>query len=409
MKQQWLVTVVLLIALGLLGTWIARNTYWDEVTMPRMLRGEASRNPFYGVQRLAEALGADTEWRHSLGEMPNTRSILMLTHWHWDLIEARQRDIERWVESGGRLLLDGNLSSGADALHAWSGLRIDYTWRSNSQDREDTQVPPIPYGRTEACRELDLATGHSQSRPERVRYEVCGLSFMGRITAQSQPAWAIEDDEGMQAVRVGVGRGSVTLVNGAPFGTRKVLEAENGALFVDAILLRRGDHIVFVSEADHPSLLELIWIYGAPAVLIALAFVALALWRNSVRFGPLEASPERSRRSLAEQIRGTGQFILRVDGGRALHDAMVRALHEAARLRIPSYETLQHDERLTELARVSGFGHATLADAIHCAGRPTRHALKHALAVLDTARAKVLAYDAARAPHERAVAHADSS
>ena len=72
----------------------------------------------------------------------------------------------------------------------------------------------------------------------------------------------------------------------------------------------------FLSEEEHSSILALMWYLGWPVVLLALALIALALWRNSVRFGPLVAVPEQARRSLAEQIRGTGLFVIRFGGGR---------------------------------------------------------------------------------------------
>ena len=128
------------------------------------------------------------------------------------------------------------------------------------------------------------------------------------MTYSRKAQWALEDDDGAQVVRVQLGNGTVTLINGSPLGNRELLEVQNPHLFVDAIALHRGDHVVFVSEEQRASLLQLIWLYGSPAVLLALALIAVALWRNSTRFGPLEASPDPSRRSLAEQIRGTGQF-----------------------------------------------------------------------------------------------------
>ena len=95
-----------------------------------------------------------------------------------------------------------------------------------------------------------------------------------------------------------------------------------------------------MSEADVSSLPELVWRYGAPVVAVLLLWIALVLWRGAMRFGPLVAPGERVRRSLAEQIRGTGRFAVRVGGGAALVAAAQRALHEAAARRIAGYERL---------------------------------------------------------------------
>lgn len=403
MKRSWIIGIAVLAALGLLVAWIARNTYWDEVTVPRFLTGEAARNPFYGIQRLAEELGATTEWRRSLGGPPSPSSIVMLKNWNWNLIESRRTELEGWVESGGRLVLDDSLAGGKEVLETWSGLKVAYeSDGAESDSGEETEVedenqdeePSEAFGFLAPCRELELTIGRAQSDPERTTYELCGLTWRGAIASSRTPEWALEDEEGTKAVRIGIGRGKVILVHGQPFTTRRTLEADNAALFVDAVLLRRGDHVVFVSDGDHASLLELIWLYGAPAVVLALVFIALALWRNAARFGPLEAQAESSRRSLAEQIRGTGRFVFATDGGRSLHAAMARALHEAARQRIPGYEGLHSDERIEALAKLAGVDAERLAETINYSGKRSHHEFKNAIALLDTARAKVIAHDA---------------
>lgn len=405
MKRRWLISAAVVAALALLVSWIARNTYWDVVTIPRFLRGEAASNPFYAIQRFVEELGAESERRRTMGELPSTSSVLMLSHWNWGLIESRRADLERWVENGGRLLLDGTLAGNEGAFEDWSGLSKEHGFRQV----EGAAEAGDEFILADSCRTLNLTMGTAQSEPDRSTYEVCGLAQMGWIEAARNLEWALEDKNGMQVVRVALGRGKVILVNGTPFATREMLEANNGTMFVDAVLLRRDDHVVFLSEEDHASILTLIWVYGAPAVLLALTFIMLALWRNSIRFGPFEAPPPTSRRSLGEQIRGTGQFVFRTDSGRALHAAMVRALHEAARHRVPSYETLPMEERIAAIARIAELDSDSLTETVKFGGSRSHHEFKQAIALLDAARAGVLAHDASRRFSERARAHADSS
>jgi hypothetical protein len=174
------------------------------------------------------------------------------------------------------------------------------------------------------------------------------------------------------------------------------LNVDNAALFVDATLLHRNDRVIFVSEDEYASLLELIWIYGAPAVLLAILLIGIALWRNTMRFGPLEAAPESARRSLAEQIRGTGQFALRVGSGRALHAAMIRALHEAAQLRIPNYSSLQHADRIAAIARIVDVDAEQLARTINFTGKRSTHEFIQAIGILDTVRTQLIEKSARR-------------
>ena len=397
--RAWIAGAVI-IALGLFIAWIANNTYWDEITVPTFPRGEAASNPFYAAERLTEELGATSEWRRTLGELPQADAVMLLTHWNWDLIEDRREAIERWVESGGRLILDSTLGAGGDSLESWSGLRLDNVFGYElAEETEEEAGPETPQTDAipEPCRELELTVGESQLDREREMYYVCALQTMGYLSSSRNVEWALEDEENPQVMRVQIGKGFLTLINGTPFGNRELLEADNAALFVDAARLHRGDHVVFVSEQKRTSLLQLIWLYGAPAVLLAIALVAVSLWRNSTRFGPLEASPDPSRRSLAEQIRGTGQFALRVGGGRALHGAMVRALHEAARQRVANYEALARNEQIGAIARLANLDADALAETMNFSGRRRSHEFKNAIALLDSARLHVLAHESAQA------------
>jgi hypothetical protein len=249
----------------------------------------------------------------------------------------------------------------------------------------------------DTCRELHITVGASQLDRAREIYFVCALQTMSFLSSSRKAEWTLEDADNAQVMRVAIGKGRLTLINGIPFGNRELLEADNAALFVDSVKLHRGDHVVFVSEENRTSLLQLIWLYGAPAVLLALALVAVALWRNATRFGPLEASPDPSRRSLAEQIRGTGQFALRVGAGRALHGAMVRALHEAARQRVANYEALSRDEQIAAIARLASIEADVLAQTMNFSGRRRSHEFKNAIALLDKARLHVLAHGSAQA------------
>src|SRR5262249_24682255 len=131
------------------------------------------------------------------------------------------------------------------------------------------------------------------------RYEVCGLYINGFLASTRTPDWKVADAYGAQALRISVGRGSVTVINGEPFTHVQFLKGTHAALFVAATQLHSGDEVHFFSDADHPSLLALTWRFGAPVVVLLLGALAFALWRAAPRFGPTVASPESARRSLA--------------------------------------------------------------------------------------------------------------
>ena len=385
--------IVLLIGLPLIGLiyWIASNTYWADVKVPMPPRGEALTNPFYAAQRFTDALGVRSTRDRALA-VPPVDSVIVLSDWHWTLTATRLDALERWVESGGRLVIEGALTGGDDEFARWSG--IQHTERK-ARDRTESESSD----EDTACRELsEQRDGRVAGSHEAAHYKVCDLEDGFVLTTSKPSTWTLGDESGVHIMRVPVGRGSVTVINGYPFRYWALFEADHGSLFVHATELRRDDVVHFLSEGTHLSLLALVWHYGAPVVVLAAALVGLALWRGGVRFGPLAEPVPIARRSLAEQIRGTGRFALRHGAGESLHEACVRALQEAAKRRISGYAHLSSGERLSALAHLTGFDRQALANAIHHAGARGAHELRNTIALLESARRQIL-HERRRSPH----------
>ena len=367
-----------LIAVSALVYWIGSNTEWVDVTVPMPPTGEAAENPFYAAGRFAEALGARST-RDRQFAVPDRDAVIVLSAWHWDLTETRRYALERWVESGGRLVVAGPLAGGGDEFERWSGV----------SRRHRPPARPAP-GFRAPCQEVKeepaASSGAFGTRPRLL----CNLDETSWLTSNRTPGWQLRNESGAQVIRVPVGHGRVTVVNGTPFQFSQLLAGDHGWLFVAATELRRGDEVHFLTEDDHPSLLTLMWRYGAPAIVLALMAIGFALWRTSARFGPLAQPQSTARRSLAEQIRGTGQFALRHGDGESLHEAAVRALNEAARRRIPGFAGMSLADRAGALADVTSFDRHAINAAMHHAGLRGAGELRGTLAFLETARRSVL-------------------
>lgn len=391
MKRGNLIGALIVVGLIALAAVIIPNTIWETVEIRTRPRGEALTNPFYVAQRVVEELGATSEWNRALMSPPAADAVLVLHDWNWDFFESRRAALQAWVEAGGRLLIDDSVFGATFAFEDWSGIS-EIPPEAHSDDPEAESSRP-----RKPCRELRLTRGSSRSDPGRSQYFGCHLSVRGHLAVSRPAEWLLEDDAGAQVVRMRIGAGSVTWFNGAlgggyPYSDGQILDGENAAIFADAVELRRGDHVVFATEVHHASLLALIWRHGAPAVLLFLLLIGLALWRGSVRFGPLSAPPETARRSLGEQIRGTGRFVFKTSGGRVLHAATVRALAATARRHIHHYDRLPQDERIEAIARIATLDASALAAAM-TAGDYRRPAdFRQAIVTLETARRRVLAF-----------------
>ncbi len=379
MSTKWIIWPLVVAGLLALVVWIARNSYWEEVQLPQLPQGEAAVNPFYSAARLSSLLGAKPTWQRVLSSTPPGNGVLVVSQWNWGLFPTRRERVQRWVASGGRLVIDRTLIGGQKELQAWAGIDR-YIFSASELARFDRMT------RYEKCPTLTVYAANAPP-PTRQHFQMCGVDRISGLRASRKTLWTLRDSNSIeQAIRVAVGRGSVTFLNSAPFGNRTLLDGDDAALFVAATQLRRGDSIWFVTEGRSASLLALIWKSGAAVVVLLLALIAAWLWRASARFGPPLAPTELARRSLAEQIRGTGQFTLRFGGGRALYAAEIRALQEAAERRIPGYSRLESSERVEALAQWGGIQASTLAAALNLTAARRPGELRQGLTLLESIR-----------------------
>ena len=377
--KRGLTPLVVCLAAAILIYWISRHTHWEDVEVPALPKGEALTNPFYATARFAEALGARTTHDRAFTAPPDN-AVLVLSSWHWSVSDRRREAIEHWVESGGRLVLDRGLMGDGPEFERWSGI-------VRSPRQADTSRPMRP----ERCDQFHEQRANATPPPSDNRfYWICDVDTQSTLGATRSVAWSLSASDGIQALRVEIGKGSVTMVNAWPFRDRAIFNGDHGWLFVTATQLVRGDEVHFLSEEDHPSLVGLIWLFGKPLVVLTLVLIALVLWRDSVRLGPLAASPTRARRSLAEQIRGTGQFTFRCGDGEALHAACARALDETAARRISGYRQLTARERATKIAELTGFDRDGVNAAIHHPGLRQSSELRNTIEMLETVRRRLM-------------------
>jgi len=373
----WLSVTGLLVVLVV---WIGSHTYWADSKIPMPPKGEALTNPFYAAEKCVRALGARATHDRVFAAPPSD-AVVVLSGWHWSVVRTRREALERWVESGGRLVVDRELVTSGDDFEQWSGIKRKH-W--GADDRR-----PSRFG-SAGCHPFDESFGDASQTATPTQLSMCGVWFSTSLLSDKPVAWALRDESGIQVMRVVVGRGSVTAINATPFSYQRLFDGDHGRLLVAATELRRGDSVHFLSEGDSPTLLALVWQSGAPVVVLSLLAVALLMWRGAVRIGPLVMPSAAERRSLAEQIRGTGEFALRHGDGEALHAASVRALEDVARRRVSGYTGLSAKDRGAALERLSGINATEILSAAYDPRSHGPHQLRSAIAVLEAARRHML-------------------
>jgi hypothetical protein len=339
--------------------WVALNTYWTEVTVTTPLQGEAATNPFYGVERLLHALGIRTHKVASPRLLPPTSDVLFIDDLQHDLARTPIEPLERWVESGGRLAVTGEAVRSTPSLQTWSGI-TPLHWEPDRRTR--TTPPTLANVREQDCSPMavqinGVATGET--------LRVCGQLLQLGFASRHVPAWALSSAQGLRALRVTLGRGSL-VVTGPRYllGSRAFLREDDAQAFIDAIQLGRGDRLSVLSAASAERLLSILWRLGAPAILCFGIALLLTILRYLPRFGPLAPTPIAARRSLAEQIRANARMARRTGKMGALRAAVRRALERSAQQRIAGYRSFNARQQAIELAARAGVDPAELNAAL---------------------------------------------
>lgn len=372
--------IAVLAIVVLAGLWLASATEWVEREVDRHPRGEAATNPFFALQQLLVELGVRVERRESLEALPPAGATLLLHSFHWDLFPQRAAQLRAWVEAGGHLVLPAALARD-DALD-WVPVRVG---------KPRQPPPPASPGRPprfRECRPLHEA-GSEGLQPVAPRVLCAPPSLQDLQPAGATPLWQLRGPLGTELLRVPVGRGTVTVH--APFAfmhNKLLLRADNPLLAAAALQLRSGGVVWLVAEERRPALPALLWEHGRTAILLAAAALLAWLWRHGVRFGPAARVEPPERRSMREQLSGTGAFLRR-HGPAALHAAQLRALQEAARARLPGYAALDGEQAVAALAQATGLDAAALRRALH-PGRHRRPSFPATLALLEEARRRLL-------------------
>jgi hypothetical protein len=381
-RQHGLLAIGVAAAL-LFAFWVARNTEWVEESVDAPPSRAMREDPLLRLKRLLEKTGATLVTPDNLDRLPPPGATLVLDTLSWDLFPEREVALQRWVEAGGALVLP-DFNDDSDGLD-WVPIHT----RPAKPQGDDSPAPRPPT--RDRCTGVQEPSGVTPAFGRARRYDTC-MPTARTVTSAGNSNWALDGGNGPVVLRVPVGRGSVTAsATPLPWGNSRLLERDNALIAVAVTQAGPGRVVWILSGESRPPLLTFLWTRGAPALLLAAAALALALWRGAARFGPRIAPLPTARRSMAEQIRGTALFIAS-RGSPALHAAQSRALVDAARGHIRGFDQMAAAERAQAIAAATRLDAGALAAAM--APVPAAVRVRHpavALALLETARRRLLA------------------
>ncbi|HEY4081921.1 MAG TPA: DUF4350 domain-containing protein [Burkholderiaceae bacterium] len=371
----WRVLAVLAVLLG--GWWIQANTEWVDVEQARPAHGEAREHPTYALEHLMRRLDLQVERHEELDRLPPEGARLLLLSRDWDVIPGRAEQLHQWVLRGGHLVLLEGAEWGESKLESWVPIYAPQRTRKEIQEAAaaaKAKASAASSARDEDDDDDDEAQSKSappaQATPlsEHATFKTC-ISFNTSVQLKTKPgvasSWTMHYPEGMEMLRVARGQGSVTVLNTWPvsFYNDNALRCENPLLLAEALQARAGATLWIYLNEKRESLIPWLWHQGWIAITLGLLALAAALWRGALRFGPRVAKAARHRRSIGEQVRGTGAY-LHAHGGEALVAAQRRALEDAAEKHIPRYRRMRSEVREQAIAKATNIDVVDLAVAM---------------------------------------------
>ena len=433
MKNAWIIRALVIAALAILVGWLAYSTQWVEVEVDDGAHGLAATDEHYSLRQVLQSTGATLELRTALEPLPPANATLLLQSSLWNIFPERDARLQAWVANGGRLVVTGQQMRDGDlrwiplsfytptkrraapgVSHSGNVAPAPDTAASAVDERDDEddipatrKKPPIADNGKTLARLLDpkhpwrdcsdfeeISTPTEPAfEPDRV-YRGCTVTGALRPAREAVPTWQLTGVRGTLAMRIPLGRGSVTGVSAAPvLDNRGLLQGDNALIAMAILQAAPGRAVWIVEDEAREPLLGWLWHDARTPFLLGLAAIALALWRLMVRFGPREAVPPRARRSMGEQVRGTGQFIAGL-APEALHAATKKAFEDGARKRVEAWSDLTDPERVLALADALAphftLDKAALLSSLNVGGGATQVQILAAIAVLEQARRALL-------------------
>jgi hypothetical protein len=305
--------------------------------------GEARTRPFLAAERFAERMGwtvAEVRALPDLGELP-ANGVLLVPNRRQALHAGRIADILGWVERGGHLIAEAEVSGVADPLFDQLGVV-----RSRGESTDKPLVVELPRSRRKLRVWMsDPFNLHTPAPGIRLRVGAKIVSFShgrGTVTAATSLRFARNPGFDDHIAQMVAGR-PVPSIGGH----------DHAELFLALLSLAPGRELQVYFRPERLSLTGFLAENAMPVLAVGALLLALWLWSIAPRFGPVAPDAPPGRRRLLDHLRASGRYYW----AKGLRARLVVAARDAALRRMaraqPDFATASPAERAARLASLT--------------------------------------------------------
>ncbi|MCP8463157.1 DUF4350 domain-containing protein [Pseudomonas sp. ZM23] len=381
MKRPYvaLITAAVLLMLGAVGYYLYTHLKPYPETVELGPSPEVRANAYLAAETYLRGRGlkvSTAKGLEGLDRLPSEGQTLILLGSRENLTPAQSSRLLDWASRGGRLIVtaerlwDEDQGKSGDLLLDRLGVQ-QFLTEDLDKDQEKDGPPAKDAGADEASHTdteeptepLEESSGNAEEddpyplltklylenerAPAYIDFDTDYHLFDSKNLAY---AWANSSDS-THLLQLQHGKGLVTVLTDNWIWQNDQLSDYDNAWLL--WYLTQDSAVTLVYRADGESLATLLGRYF-PHALVALALlIALTLWRQGLRQGPLQSSPVPGRRQLEEHLRAGADFVLRQRGQIALLQGLQRDILRRARQRQPGFERLPVAEQWQTLGRMT--------------------------------------------------------
>lgn len=318
--RHWILIALIGALFGLIVFWVLM--FYERVEEQRLvgLRGEAVRNPYLALQRLASGYGwsvATVKDVELLNTLPAQATLFLPDRRIAMMTRQRVEQLLLWVENGGHLLVEAEILRYDDPLLDDIGVVRTERDRKKVYRREQFRLPG-----NDKPLEVDFAP-HLELSDESDEQE--GITLR------------LPEDSGTRLLQYHMGNGRITVLASFNFFAYRNIGRYDHAEFIWNVIdsPEQKRELWMLTKPLYPSIWQWLWEHAWMVLLSSLVLLLLWLWSIVPRFGPLLPEPTQARKSLTEHLTAVGRFSWLSERGIALLRVSREALLRRLALRRP--------------------------------------------------------------------------